>query len=106
MIPFAASQKERGVATHRVVLPFLRRSRPRVPIGGRPARSVGSSPISCVVRPSSAKVGAVRSVVLDLVPLWLGLAVVGLPVTLASAFLVQQRLQGFAMYDTALGGDP
>jgi hypothetical protein len=48
----------------------------------------------------------VRSVVFDIIPLWLGLLVVGLPVTLASAFLVQQRLQGFAMYDPALGGDP
>jgi hypothetical protein len=47
-----------------------------------------------------------RSVALDIVPLWLGLLVVGVPVTLTSFFLVQERLDGFAMYDPALGGEP
>ncbi len=67
-----------------------------LPIGGRPARSVGSVPDPLVLAGSPRQSRVVRSVVFDIIPLWLGLLVVGLPVTLASAFLVQQRLQGFA----------
>ncbi len=47
-----------------------------------------------------------RRLVFDILPLGAALLVVGVPVTLAAAFLSEQRLQGFAMYDPELGADP